>query len=360
MDIAILHYSLAPVVGGVERLIEDQARALRALGHCVCCVDSAAKFRAWLRRHPKARNAVSRPAVLIHNVLTMPFDLAWTRELTALTRQRPDVLWVNWVHDVCACNPAYRQVEWREPLPRALHVAVSRVRQREWASVSGLKPRQIQVISNGIDEARVLGLTARVAGMQLDRHDVVLLQPARLVARKNIELSVNVLAALRKQGIDAVVVVTAALDPHQQTSVAYLGRLQRLARRLGVHRSLLFAGQPQALSEDDVRSLYSVADGLFFPSLNEGFGLPLLEALAHRLPIFCADLKVHREVLGPLATHFNTSLKPERISARILQELACESLSSRRALLRRTFSMHRICREQLLPLLQCQSAPSSP
>ena len=33
MRIALLHYTLPPVIGGVERVIRDQAAALRALGH---------------------------------------------------------------------------------------------------------------------------------------------------------------------------------------------------------------------------------------------------------------------------------------------------------------------------------------
>jgi glycosyltransferase involved in cell wall biosynthesis len=39
-----------------------------------------------------------------------------------------------------------------------------------------------------------------------------------------------------------------------------------------------------------------------FPSLAEGFGLPLVEAAAHGTPVICSDLPVCREVAGPGAT----------------------------------------------------------
>lgn len=357
MDIAILHYSLAPVIGGVERLIEDQAAALRQLGHRVGCMSSPTAFRAWLKALRPLQVGQPRPAVLVHNVFTMPFDLPWTRELTALCTSRPDLQWVNWVHDVCACNPQYRRLRWLEPTPQALHVAVSRVRQAEWAAVSGLRPSLVKVIANGVDCARLLGLAPRVAAMDLPSHEVVLLQPARLVPRKNIELGIEIIACWQRQGIDAQLVVTGAPDPHQATGVVYLRRLKALARRLGVAQRVRFAGEQQPLDEAEVRSLYRVADALFFPSFSEGFGLPLLEALAHRLPIFCSDLDVHREVLGNLACRWPQGLDVEEISARILRRLQSPACRRRRRLLFHRHSMLRLCREQLLPLLGADSSP---
>jgi glycosyltransferase involved in cell wall biosynthesis len=50
------------------------------------------------------------------------------------------------------------------------------------------------------------------------------------------------------------------------------------------------------LSDDDVRSLYQMADALFFPSRQEGYGLPLIEAALHGVPVFCSDIPAHREV----------------------------------------------------------------
>ena len=70
------------------------------------------------------------------------------------------------------------------------------------------------------------------------------------------------------------------------------------------------AGQRFFLLEqpDDVgiASLYSAAAGLLFPTLGEGFGLPLIEAADRDLPILCSDLPVCREIAGPYAEYVDT------------------------------------------------------
>jgi len=52
-----------------------------------------------------------------------------------------------------------------------------------------------------------------------------------------------------------------------------------------------------------VADLYALADALVLPSANEGFGIPLLEAALHRLPIVCSDLATLRAVGGDAATY---------------------------------------------------------
>ena len=101
MRIAILHYSKPPTIGGVERVLGEQASALVSLGH---------EVEVFTRHEWKA---TQWDVVIVHNVFTMPFDLAWTQELIKLTETRPDIRWVNWVHDV----------RWAEKVPQAVHVA---------------------------------------------------------------------------------------------------------------------------------------------------------------------------------------------------------------------------------------------
>jgi mannosylglucosylglycerate synthase len=344
MRLAILHYSLPPVIGGVERVIRDQARALIKLGHEVVLFDSAAKFRESLANAPQA--------VLVHNVMTMPFRLEWTRELHHLAAEHPEILWVNWVHDVAAVNPAYAHLGWQEPLPEMLHVAVSETRRADYARATGLPLESIHVIPNGIDLACILGLTPRIAALPLGDRALVLMHPTRLVRRKNIELGLHVLAALRLQGCDAAYIVTGAPDPHQTDGVAYHQELKNLASSLDLAEHVLFLGETGPLGEDDVRSLYAVADALFFPSTAEGFGLPLLEALAHRLPIFCSNLPVHEEIIGrSLGHYFQTDAEPEAISAQIMRWLNENQPTRHRRLLRQKFDMLKICQEHLEPLL---------
>src|SRR4030042_1299813 len=50
---------------------------------------------------------------------------------------------------------------------------------------------------------------------------------------------------------------------------------------------------------------YKNAQGLIFPSLMEGFGLPGLEAMAAGCPVICSDIPVFREIYGEAANYFD-------------------------------------------------------
>jgi glycosyltransferase involved in cell wall biosynthesis len=54
--------------------------------------------------------------------------------------------------------------------------------------------------------------------------------------------------------------------------------------------------------DDDLAAIYSGAQALVFPSDDEGFGLPTVEALACGTPVVASDIPVLREVLGERAT----------------------------------------------------------
>lgn len=327
MRIAILHYSKPPTIGGVERIIEEQASALRECGHDVEVLTRPEWYGAQFE------------AVIGHNVFTMPFDVAWTNELIDLTESRPDIRWINWVHDV----------RWSERIPRAIHVAVSQHRKGEYAKVTHAP---IHVIPNGVDSAKVLGLSERIQQLHLeDNPGLILLQPTRFVRRKNIELGLRVLAELPA---DTRYLVTAAPDPHQKDGVKYFRELKRLAKELGVARRVLFLGEDKlggVLSDDDVRSLYQMADVLFFPSTQEGYGLPLIEAALHGVPVFCSDIPAHREVaVRDNTTFFRLRSSAKHIAQKVRSDVSVRQRVQRRRLMTR-LSWKRITQEMLEPLL---------
>lgn len=326
MLIAILHYSKPPVIGGVERVIGEQSAALRQLGHEVEILTRAEWHMApW-------------DAVIVHNVFTMPFDLAWTKKLVALTRSRPDICWINWVHDV----------RWWAEVPQAIHVAVSEFRRQDYAMVTD---EPIHVIPNGCDSAAVLGLTDRVRELNLEHESLVLLQPTRFVRRKNIELGLQLLVELP----EALYIVTAAPDPHQSDGAKYFRELKKLAKDLGVLKRVCFLGEKAPLTDNDVRSLYHMADLLFLPSTQEGYGLPLIEGALHGVPVFCSSIPAHREVAVG-ATFFKLTTSPKTLARKIRSNAAVQTRQAQRSMMAR-LAWTRIVKEMLEPLLSERKAP---
>ena len=116
----------------------------------------------------------------------------------------------------------------------------------------------------------------------------------------------------------------------------------RRRRRLGLedrvharpHRARRARGLARALGYVDdapLLALYRGARFLVFPSLYEGFGLPLLEAMAVGCPVVCSDLPVFREVAGDAAEYARTSDARAWIDALV----RVESDAARRAELER-------------------------
>jgi mannosylglucosylglycerate synthase len=364
MKIALVHYSYAPVIGGVERVMEEHAQLFVRTGHevTVLCLRGESDVsgirvvplpRDSANLHGALRSVLSdAEVVFVHNVMTMPFHPDLTLALEALAPELPRTRFVGWIHDVAACNPDLAPVpEWaRRAHERFEYVSVSELRRVEWRELTGLDS---VVIPNGIDPARVLGLPANVAAFA-EQHDlldgqIVLLHPTRLLRRKNVELSLGVVGELIRMERPAVLIVTGAADPHNPVSREYAAWLQEECTRQ--QANALFAGEHLSIRDAELAALYRLADALIFPSRQEGFGLPVLEAALHRLPIFCSDIEPLRELAGPQARLFSPNASPASVAAQIVEALDREAgfLARRRALTE--FSWRAIYQWHLEPLL---------
>ncbi|MBA2348727.1 MAG: glycosyltransferase family 4 protein [Solirubrobacterales bacterium] len=78
--------------------------------------------------------------------------------------------------------------------------------------------------------------------------------------------------------------------------------LRSRATELGLDNDVRFVGWTSA---EDLEGLYALAKGFVFPSLYEGFGLPVLEAMARGVPVACSDRGSLAEVAGDAALLFD-------------------------------------------------------
>jgi glycosyltransferase involved in cell wall biosynthesis len=77
----------------------------------------------------------------------------------------------------------------------------------------------------------------------------------------------------------------------------------------------------ESISDEYLEKVYAASTCLIAASYGEGFGLPLIEAAQHKLPIIARDIPVFREVAGECALYFDAKLPPE------LAEIILEWLS---------------------------------
>jgi glycosyltransferase involved in cell wall biosynthesis len=184
--------------------------------------------------------------------------------------------------------------------------------------------------------------------------DPLLLMPARVIPRKNIELGLHVVAAMRAMGRRAGLVVSGPTDPHEVGAPAYLDSLLRLRSTLGLDEAVWFpgVGTESGLRDAVVQDLYAVADALFLPSHDEGFGIPVLEAAVWRLPIVCSDLPVLREVAGDAALYLAQDEDPAEVARRVLVLLDRDPVARLAGHTRRTASWEAVYRTMIGPLLR--------
>ena len=79
--------------------------------------------------------------------------------------------------------------------------------------------------------------------------------------------------------------------------------VQRKVEQLQLSEDVLFAGR---VPDEDLPALYSGADCFLMPSLYEGFGIPVLEAMACGTPVVCSRASSLPEVAGPAASLHRT------------------------------------------------------
>lgn len=72
--------------------------------------------------------------------------------------------------------------------------------------------------------------------------------------------------------------------------------------QISTNPNLRFLGR---VNDFELATLYHHAEAFVYPSLYEGFGLPILEAFAHGVPVIAADIPALREVAGNAATLVN-------------------------------------------------------
>ena len=394
--ILFVHYTTPQVLGGVEQVMAAHIGALQAAGkeitvlagrggtkpqgvRVIRVAEADSRYPAVERdlaalssgvRPPehdalvarlmtKVRPHVERAdRVVVHNVMTMPLNLALTQVLASLAREHPD-RFIAWTHDISYFDERYVALRregapWdlvTRAVPGARYVTVSEERAQQLSHLTGLARRDIEVVTNGIDVGQVLGLAP--TGSHLAQHlrlfdaDPLLLLPVRLTRRKRIEAAIDATAVLRRRGHAAMLVVTGTVGPHNAANQAYLAELSARAKNVeGVH---ILAALGVRLKYASVVDLYALADVLVFPSESEGFGIPMLEAGLHRMPIVCSDIPALRETGGDDPIYIPPDASGERIADAIERVLDTPVMRMRARA--RTHAWPRVLRERVLPVI---------
>ena len=156
---------------------------------------------------------------------------------------------------------------------------------------------------------------------------------------------VVIVSAEPRKNLNAVIRAFRKMPHADLIVIGYAGGASRMR---GLPPNISFAGY---VEDYDKASLIAEAHGLIMPSFAEGFGVPIIEALAANTPVLCSDIPVFREVAGELADYFDP-FSTKSICASVTRVLAQQDewrgkIRERREALAERFGHHTQARDFL-------------
>jgi glycosyltransferase involved in cell wall biosynthesis len=314
MRIAFDGTTLTPGRTGVgyytEHLLQHLAREVEQSGDEIVVVSNKPiDTQAPLPKH-----------VRVHEGHRFPIRIGWMqmRAARALDAVKPDVAHftngmipitsavttVVTVHDMSLrlypqCHPVRRLVLNRPLMRIAIDhasaiVTVSHSARRDLLRLHGVSPDRVSVVHEAASPAfRPLSDGARLDAIR-SRYGLperFILYVGTIEPRKNLGRLMEAFAAARKSGIPHHLV---CVGPYGWSSNDLAARIDRLGIREAVH----FTGY---VPFDDLPAIYNLGDFFVFPSLYEGFGLPVVEAMASGTAVLTSSSSSLGEIAGDAA-----------------------------------------------------------
>ena len=240
------------------------------------------------------RIADRRGCEVLHSVaLTAPWRLR-----AASVVSIADVTWLRHANSV----PRSTRLLWKTLVVPAARradrvIACTRSGATEIGDELRIPKGRIDVVPLGVGgeaDAEATHAESLRARLELGAGPVILAVSAFL-AHKNVARLVEAMPAIRKEVPGAVLVLPGNRTPLRDEVAAQ-------AKTLGLHGAVVFPGWVDAA---DLEGLYQTAACFVLPSLREGFGLPVLEAMRRGVPVACSRTSVMPEVAGNAALFFD-------------------------------------------------------
>lgn len=264
--------------------------------------------------------------IIAENCLTIPMNIPLGLALVETVMETPvaciahhhDFVWererflVNCVDDylVTAFPPRLAQID---------HVVINTQAAREFSQRTGLSCTVIPNVMDFDQAPAGAGARGLRAALGLAEDDIMVLQPTRIVQRKGIETSIELIRRLDDPRARLVISHSSGDEGD-----VYGARIADYARLLGVElilaADLIDAGAgASGAAPFSIWDAYHEADLITYPSTYEGFGNAFLEAVYHRKPILCNRYSIFRTDIEPLG--FNTIEIDGFVTDAVLEEV---------------------------------------
>lgn len=181
-------------------------------------------------------------------------------------------------------------------------IAVSEFTKAEIMKRYGVAADRIVVVPNAVSDAFLSRATAADIARVRERYSLperFVLAVGTMQPRKNIPFLIRVFAETRKRIPDLRLVLVG-----KRYGYRYDADIDAAEAQCGVGEEVLFLGY---VEDEDLPALYASARVFVFPSLYEGFGIPILESFSQGTPVVATDIPPLREVGGDALLFFSGS-----------------------------------------------------
>jgi glycosyltransferase involved in cell wall biosynthesis len=199
-------------------------------------------------------------------------------------------------------------------------ITVSNHVKRDVERFYGVRSENIAVSHLGVDRSLFNTLHPTREPVVRQRYGLperYILYAAASLPHKNHARLFAALQHVRRQIPDLKLVLIGARDRGEEALI-------REIDRLGLHDDVVLLGW---LPFEDVPLIYRGAEAFVFPTLHEGFGLPIIEAMACGVPVVCSRMEPLIEVAGE-AAQFVDPMEPENIARGIVNVLTDDTFRS--------------------------------
>lgn len=248
-----------------------------------------------------------------------PIDVLFVPSHTLPLLRRPGLKTVITVHDLGAeYLPVLHQLKQVLYLKLMTHyqlktankiISVSKATKKDLMKRIGIADKKISVIYEGVDKAVFKKMPKDIVNDIVKKYDIVrekyFLFVGTIQPRKNLERLIKAFAKFleglegreEREGLDNSFKLVLVGGKGWKSDSIY-----RMSKELGIEDRVRFLGR---IPDEDLAGLYNGALALTYPSLFEGFGLPIVEAFACGCPVITSNSSSMPEVAGNAAILVN-------------------------------------------------------